>query len=194
MASPLAITLPTILLSMVVGTLPAAREQDGPGAFLTERARQAPPVPLEIPRPAGNPRLSGALQIALPEALERLRELPCQQVFEDFVLPGGGTPGDELRREGVSPAEFLLGLEFRDGSHGDSCLSSSVALTTQVGARVVSVCPEAFVGLARSHAGRAAALLIHEELHALGLREDPPDPSAPPSEAITRQVLRRCGG
>jgi hypothetical protein len=36
--------------------------------------------------------------------------------------------------------------------------------------------------------GVAAALTIHEELHSLGLSENPPT-----SQAITAQVIARCG-
>jgi hypothetical protein len=40
----------------------------------------------------------------------------------------------------------------------------------------------------RRDPGLTAALIIHEELHSLGLGENPPS-----SQAITAQVIARCG-
>jgi hypothetical protein len=55
------------------------------------------------------------------------------------------------------------------------------------GSRVVFVCPQ-FREEQWQKPLRAEALLIHETLHTLGLSENPPS-----SNAITKQVIARCG-
>jgi hypothetical protein len=59
---------------------------------------------------------------------------------------------------------------------------------TNPGDRLVRVCGQRFKSIVRTDSGYAAALVIHEELHSLGLPENPPS-----SDAITRRVVEHCG-
>ena len=60
--------------------------------------------------------------------------------------------------------------------------------STSPGSRVVYVCSPQFAEKQHREPGLTAALVIHEELHSLGLSENPPS-----SQAITAQVISRCG-
>jgi hypothetical protein len=57
-----------------------------------------------------------------------------------------------------------------------------------VGSRAVFICSSRFDTQRRREPGLAAAVVIHEELHSLGLAENPPT-----SEEITFAVLAHCG-
>ena len=52
----------------------------------------------------------------------------------------------------------------------------------------MTVCGARFVETQFSDPGFAAALVIHEELHVLGLGENPPS-----AREITARVVARCG-
>jgi hypothetical protein len=60
---------------------------------------------------------------------------------------------------------------------------------TAPGSRVVRVCVEEFKRINTQKPDYVVATLIHEILHTLGLRENPPS-----SREITARVLARCGG
>ncbi|HEV8611632.1 MAG TPA: hypothetical protein VGS98_16365 [Thermoanaerobaculia bacterium] len=59
---------------------------------------------------------------------------------------------------------------------------------TTLGSSVVFLCSDRFREKAHRWPSYAANILIHEELHSLGLEENPPS-----SEQITLQVVDRCG-
>ena len=113
----------------------------------------------------------------------------CREVYADFRDASGSTLAEKLRREEQRPAEHLRSLRWLNGAEHPRCRNRRVFLVTQVGARFVLVCPDQFGELAVRQPTQAAGLLIHEQLHALGLGENPPA-----SEDITRRVLTRCGG
>jgi hypothetical protein len=69
-----------------------------------------------------------------------------------------------------------------------ACQNPSILAATEPGSRVIRVCPRRFRERQLQSPGFAAALIIHEELHSLGLGENPPD-----SKEITQQVIARCG-
>jgi len=130
----------------------------------------------------------GAVRRALAMAAGRLERAECRALYEDFRDSAGATLAERLRVEGAAPADHLRSLHWQNGAGHPLCRSRRVFLVTRVGSRVVLVCPEQFGDLAARQPGFAAGLLLHEQLHALGLGENPPA-----SEDITRRVLSRCG-
>jgi hypothetical protein len=76
---------------------------------------------------------------------------------------------------------------FSDGSDREACLLPSTLATTIPGRRVVSVCGSKFKSLARRDLQGLAVVILHEELHSLGLGENPPT-----SGEISRSVAERC--
>ena len=58
---------------------------------------------------------------------------------------------------------------------------------TDPGSRVVYICGPQFALVDRDNPSQTEAFLIHEELHSLGLGENPPSP-----KEITARVLAMC--
>jgi hypothetical protein len=130
------------------------------------------PVVLEITR-------------AFHGAIRRLQTPACQQVFTDFTDEEGRTLREKLGP--TTPAEYLAQLVLRDGEiprGSGRCVSPGAAAFTVDGAAVF-VCGRNFRGEKPS---RREIALIHEMLHTLGVRENPPT-----SAEITRKVVERCG-
>ena len=122
---------------------------------------------------------------AARDAVRRLQEPACQRVLDDFT----DREGRPLReRLGAStPEAYLARLVLRDGEiprGSGRCASPGAAAFTADGAAVF-VCGTSFRTLGP---GARANALIHEMLHTLGLRENPPS-----SAEITRRVAERCG-
>jgi hypothetical protein len=122
---------------------------------------------------------------AVRDAVSRLRDGRCQQVLDDFTDREGRS-----LREGLGPStpdDYLLRLVVRNGEiplgSGHCAVAGSAAFTTNGAA--VFVCGTSFHRLTR---GARANALIHEMLHTLGLRENPPT-----STEIARRVRARCG-
>ena len=130
-----------------------------------------------------------ALQLALENANRKLLRLSCQDVFSDFSDREGRLLAENLRDTGQSPAEYLQGIRFVDGRWSVPCMSSWIHAWTRPGSRVIHLCLDQFAVMARETPSAAGNILIHEELHALGLGENPPE-----SRAITSRVTIRCGG
>jgi len=123
---------------------------------------------------------------AAREAMRRLQEPGCQQLLDDLT----DREGRPLReRLGAStPDAYLARLVLREGEiprGSGRCASPGAAAFTVDGAAVF-VCGRSFRTLGR---GARANALIHEMLHTLGLRENPPS-----SAEISRRVAERCGG
>jgi hypothetical protein len=125
------------------------------------------------------------LQDAVRLASTWLAAEPCRQIFSDFRDAKGRTLAEDLQAAGKTGSEYLRWLTFWDGTHERACIWSDAFATTQPGSRVVYLCP-VFKKLQRDP-GHAAAIVIHEELHSLGLGENPPS-----SLEITARVLARC--
>lgn len=118
-------------------------------------------------------------------AIRRLETPACQQVFTDFTDEEGRTLRENLGP--LTPAEYLAQLVLRDGEipkGSGRCASPGAAAFTVDGAAVF-VCGRTF---RREKPTRREIALIHEMLHTLGVRENPPS-----SAEITRQVVERCG-
>src|SRR5262249_42403983 len=89
---------------------------------------------------------------------------------------------------GETSQTYFRALVFYDGSGRVPCASATTVAFTSPGSRAVFLCAANFLATAHRDAGYASALLIHEELHALGLGENPPT-----SGQITARVVDRCG-
>ena len=128
----------------------------------------------------------GTVRSALDLALAMLASPDCPGIYTEFRRPDGRTPRDELERMGIGPQEFLESLVFTDGSREAVCRKGRAVMTATPDRALIYVCPS----FARFHLGsprRAAAVVLHESLHALGLGENPPS-----SDDITRRVERSC--
>jgi hypothetical protein len=122
---------------------------------------------------------------AVRDAVGRLREPGCQRILDDFT----DREGRPLRQNlgASSPEAYLARLILREGEiprGSGRCASPGAAAFTTNGAAVF-VCGTSFRTLNR---GARANALIHEMLHTLGLRENPPS-----SAEITRRVTEACG-
>jgi hypothetical protein len=130
-----------------------------------------------------------ALGRALEGAARRLRRPVCQRIFQDFKDASGRTLQEGLDDVGQSGASFLQEwVFFADGRQVPLCADGRVLAVTQPGSRSVWICGRRFLAEQWRDPGDAEAVLIHEVLHTLGLGENPPS-----SEAISRQVIARCG-
>jgi hypothetical protein len=130
------------------------------------------------------------VNLAIAGASRRLEDDVCRQVLTDFGDGQGRTLAAALRESAKDPTEFLARLWFVDGSRTDQCLhSQTLAAYTAPGSRVIWICSARFSDPSYSLQGiHGDIIIIHELLHTLGLRENPPS-----SAQITKQVRRRCG-
>ena len=154
-------------------------------------AEDAPPAPS---RSTFRVRLSAKgggedVRAALDGARERLEDPRCASIVSEFEA----TPGRPLDRNladlGVSAPDYLGLLLFLDGSGDVQCIRQpDVIAWTSPGNRVVRVCVPQFRMRRQADPGLTEAVIIHEALHTLGLRENPPS-----SAVITNRVFARCG-
>jgi hypothetical protein len=129
-----------------------------------------------------------SLSRAIENAAAKLEGARCREVFSDFRDRRGRTLQENLDATGLEGPAHLRGLIFANGRfHGDCRLPSVLALATP-GRQVIYICGPQFLQRERLDPGFTAALLIHEQLHALGLGENPPH-----SQEITARVISRCG-
>jgi hypothetical protein len=135
-----------------------------------------------------DPDLILAVNEVVPRAARKLKASACQAVFSDFKDSAGRTLRENLDAKGQSGVVYLKWLIFLNGSEDQFCLNSQIVAGTNPGDRFVRLCGPLFKSIAKTDSGYAAALIIHEELHSLGLPENPPS-----SDAITRKVVERCG-
>jgi len=129
------------------------------------------------------------IQAAIAGALRRLQSVGCQQVLSDFANADGLALRAVLDGRRTTAAEFMNGLHFVDGSETPQCRGrDQLGAFTTPGSHVIFICADSFASRFRGQQKAAEMLIIHEVLHAIGLGERPPSPSA-----ITAQVTRRCG-
>lgn len=112
----------------------------------------------------------------------------CQRVFSDFRDASGRTLKQNLDTGRHTGESYLALMLFYNGNGLSRCPERSVFASTSPGSRVIYVCAPQFMEKLRRDPALAATLVIHEELHSLGLEENPPD-----SREITAQVIARCG-
>jgi hypothetical protein len=135
-----------------------------------------------------NPFLKGAITRAFTLALEKLGRESCLHVFSDFRDRDGHTLTANLDAMAQTARLHLASIRFADGAQYRTCSDTRVFAFTHPRTATVYVCGQRFASLAHTHPALAAALILHEELHVLGLGEDPPK-----SRDITSSVLQRCG-
>jgi len=131
---------------------------------------------------------AGMVKRSLARALVELEAADCQALFRDFSDRDGRTLETKLRLQGTSPGQHLRRLRWLNGIRQPRCQDPAVLLVTRVGEERIYVCPQQFTALAEREPTKAAGLMLHEQLHALGLGEDPPT-----SAEISHQVWSRCG-
>ncbi len=133
--------------------------------------------------------LNAIVQMAAFEAHRRLADPGCQQIFSDFRNASGDRLQDKLDSLGQTGQSFLSWIWFVDAHFEGRCAQTDVLAFTSPGSQVVFYCGERFTrSITRLGLGRLATTILHEELHSLGLGENPPS-----SVEITRRVELRCG-
>lgn len=132
--------------------------------------------------------LARTVESVLPIARRKLMGADCRRIFLEFRDGSGRPLLRNLEAIGKIPPEHLMGLAFRDGSAFHMCRRPGVLAASLPGESVVQLCSPRFQEVARRSPSYAAVILIHEQLHALGLEENPPS-----SEEITYRVALRCG-
>ncbi len=142
-------------------------------------------VPVLGPR---NPRLTQAVLAAVNEASRKLEKVECRHIYSDFTTASGRTLQQNLDATGRTGQTYLRWLIFYNASSEKTCARSYTVAATNPGSRLVFLCPRQFLEVEFLQPGYAAALILHEELHSLGLGEDPPS-----SREITLRVIARCG-
>jgi len=152
-------------------------------------AGDRPPAPAA---PCGNVRLVDcrerlAIARALGVATRNLADPSCQGLLDELRDGSGRTLRENLDALGQSAPQFATSILFYDAPPA-ACRPAILALTCP-GSRVVYVCGARFVRQMKCDSRHAAAVLVHELLHAAGLGEDPPG-----GDFITAQVRARCGG
>ena len=130
-----------------------------------------------------------ALRRAVLGARQRLARRECQQVFSEFKDAAGRTLQERLDAQGQTAASYLGLIVFADGSRLRHCQDPNTFAMTAPGSRVVYVCGRQFASVDGDNPSQTEAFLIHEELHSLGLGENPPSP-----KEITARVLALCHG
>lgn len=131
--------------------------------------------------------LAAATNDAIATAESQLANPRCEQVFSDFRNPSGAPLRVALNALGVTGGLYLRRLRFVNGEGLSFCSSGALA-GTKPGSHVIYLCGSRFVAAQRANPRLGAALVIHEELHSLGLSENPPS-----SLEITASVFARCG-
>jgi hypothetical protein len=135
-----------------------------------------------------------AVERAKAGAAARLQNPTCLKLLTDFTDQRGRTLDKKLESWGMSAADYLMSIPFRDGAPVPLCQKRRIELVTGPGTFPVFVCP-AGVGHLNSRFAHiqvrdpalAEYMVIHEFLHTLGLGENPPT-----TFEITEQVRERC--
>jgi hypothetical protein len=159
-------------------------------ALATARAVAGVPDEPEDDGRALRGRTSGSLRAAFRaasrEARRKLRTRHCQEVFASF-RDGSGTPLEAiLDRRRRTPEDHFAEILFYDGRFRLECGRPRLLAFTSPGSRAVFLCGSFAEQTFRS-VGYSADILIHEELHTLGLGENPPT-----SGEITARVEAAC--
>jgi hypothetical protein len=173
---------PSVLAAALLVTSAAA-----PAALQARPGRFEPPKPLRAYEAA-------AVERALEGAARRLESPECQKLLTDFTDGDGRPLTEKLATWGMSAAEYIRQLPFRDGATVPLCGKKSVRLAAVQGSLPVFVCPggtgqlnSAFSLVQAENPSLAEAMVIHEMLHTLGLGENPPS-----TFEITERVRTRC--
>jgi len=134
-----------------------------------------------------NPFVRGSLEKTLSSVLARVESDRCRRIFSDFQDARGRPLASILEDLHVTPRGYLSGVSFANGQGARPCSDSRIVAFTYPNTGTIYLC-ERFAALARLNPRLGEALVLHEALHTLGLRENPPL-----STEITQRVLDRCG-
>lgn len=166
---------PSALLATLASALLAS--------LLSPRAAALEPGPAVRVDPSFGPRLAEAVA----EAGRRLDTPACAAVLSDFVdAETGLTLAESLAATGRTASEHVGSLWFRGAPSLRPFHGRRVFAFTAPASSVVYLCREDFLRV-QNQRRLLTAILIHEVLHTLGLRDDRPS-----SVAITERVLERC--
>lgn len=138
--------------------------------------------------PSTDAGLRKTVASVLSVARQKLMRHECRRVFLEFRDVSGETLLRKLHRLGETPQGQLMRIELRDGSGLALCNRPGTLAMSLPGQAIVLLCAEAFQKVARKSEGYTANIVIHEQLHTLGLGENPPT-----SEEITQRIALRCG-
>lgn len=150
------------------------------------RAGAEPPLASFAARVVPPGPLAHALGPARALAAERLGTEACRSIFRELPDFTGRPAARRLADGERSPSSHFARLRFEEGRDG-LCARDSVAAWSSPGDLRVRVCPRAFAAVAAQDRGEAAAILIHEALHTLGVAEDAA------GRPLTAYVRARCG-
>ena len=150
------------------------------------RARAEPPASVLAARMLPPGPLAMVLAPAVALATERLGTDGCRQVFEELCDFTGRPVARRLEAGERSASSHFARLLFRETREGP-CLQGLVAAWSAWGDVHVRICSQEFRSIAGRDRREAAAILIHEALHTLGVAEDAA------KEPLTAYVRRRCG-
>ena len=128
------------------------------------------------------------VRLAFRFAAEKVEDPRCRAIYAEFTDAAGRPLDRRLEKLGMSPREHLAGLALEDGDADQLCHDANILAFTSLLSRTVHVCTSRFVRAMQKSPAFAAATVLHEHLHTLGLGENPPRP-----EEITERVLARCG-
>jgi hypothetical protein len=125
---------------------------------------------------------------ALDDAARKLENPRCRRVFGEYRDRDGRTLLENLHASGLDGPTHLRSLTFASGGYHADCRQPNVLALATPGRDVIYICGPQFFQRQRLDPGFMAALMIHEQLHALGLGENPPH-----SQEITAKVISHCG-
>jgi hypothetical protein len=133
------------------------------------------------------PALSPAVRFAILRAHKALEDPRCRQIFLDFQDSSGRTLQERLDSLSETGQSHLARMLFYEGWNGTPCPGPQTLAMTVPGSRVVYFCGRKFASMIRRDPSALWVAILHEELHSLGLGENPPT-----SEEISRRVAQRC--
>jgi hypothetical protein len=167
-----------LVFSMAIGWVCA-----GTSLAAADRVRPSPEWAVLI----ANVETRLAVSWSLEEASRWLAAVRCQSLLTEFRDQNGQPLADRLTVLGSDIQAYFRRIRFVEGSSYRMCRSA--AAFTSPGSFVVFICDSEFQNIWRSDKLRAAAIVLHEALHSLGLGENPPT-----SVQITNRVLALCTG
>ena len=129
-----------------------------------------------------------AVLLARRFASERLGTAACRAIFQELADRAGRPLARRLDELGMSAREHLASLVFEDGDRDPLCHGTDFMAFTTPLSPIVHVCTSRFARKMQMSPPVATATILHEQLHTLGLGENPPTP-----REITFHVLARCG-
>ena len=133
-----------------------------------------------------SPTARFAVQRAVWVAMQRLACPQCEKVLSDFHDAGGRTIRQRLDLLGETPGRYLTRITFREAVD-HRCHDPRRLAFTSVGSPEVFICGTQFWRKYQEDPGYVEAVIIHEMMHTLGLRENPPS-----STEINDRVWKRC--